>query len=108
MPDRHFPVRPDLDQLRHQAKDLLRAIRAADPAALAELRTHHPDAIDPARAKLADAQLALARAYGVSSWPRLVQACRIVDAIWRDDRASVRALVTENPRLLHEMARGTQ
>ena len=24
---RHFPVRPNLDQLRNQAKDLLRAIR---------------------------------------------------------------------------------
>jgi ankyrin repeat protein len=25
MPDRHFPVRPNLEQLKHQAKDLLRA-----------------------------------------------------------------------------------
>ena len=28
--DRHFPVRPNLDQLKHQAKDLLRAIRQGD------------------------------------------------------------------------------
>jgi len=29
--DRHFPVRPNLDQLKHQAKDLLRAIRQVIP-----------------------------------------------------------------------------
>jgi hypothetical protein len=40
--DRHFPVRPNLDQLKHQAKDLLRAIRQGDAAAIAELRKHHP------------------------------------------------------------------
>jgi hypothetical protein len=104
MPDRHLPVRPDLDQLRHQAKDLLRAIRRDDPAALAELRKHHPEPIAPASAKLADAQLVLARAYGAPSWTRLAQACRLVDAIWRDDIDTVRALVTANPQLLHENA----
>ncbi len=30
MPVRHLPVRPDLDQLKHQAKDLLRAIHRGD------------------------------------------------------------------------------
>ena len=63
--DRHFPVRPNLDQLKHQAKDLLRAIRQGDPAAIAELRKHHPKpGTEPADAKLADAQAALARSYG--------------------------------------------
>ena len=33
--DRHFPVRPNLEQLKHQAKDLLRAIRDGDAAARA-------------------------------------------------------------------------
>ena len=36
MSDRRLPVRPDLKQLKHQAKDLLRAVRRGDPAALAE------------------------------------------------------------------------
>lgn len=103
---RHFPVRPNLDQLRNQAKDLLRAIRDNDPDAVAELREHHPKAIDPLVAKLADAQLVLARAYGLPSWPRLVVACRMTDAIWRGDVETVRELVTKNPRLLHEAARG--
>jgi hypothetical protein len=113
--DRHFPVRPNLDQLKHQAKDLLRAIRQGDPAAIAELRKHHPKqgtkTMDPASAKLAevklaDAQAALARSYGLASWPRLVTACSITDAIWRGDVEAVRALVLKDPRLLHESARG--
>lgn len=61
MPNRQLPVRPDLEQLRHQAKDLLRAIRRRDPAAIAELEQYHPKTLDPGIAKLADAQLVLAR-----------------------------------------------
>jgi Ankyrin repeat len=106
MTTRHFPVRPNLDQLKHQAKDSLRAIRQGDPAAVAELREHHPNQIDPTQAKLADAQLALARTYGLPSWPRLVVACHMTDAIWRGDAEAVRELVLKDPRLLHEAARG--
>ena len=108
MPDRHLPVRPDVDQLRHQAKDLLRAVRRGDPDATAELRRNHPEPIDPSSAQLADAQLALARSYGVPSWPRLVAACRMTDAIWRDDADAVRELVLHDPTLLHEDARGVK
>lgn len=105
MPSRHLPVRPDLDQLRHQAKDLLRAIRAGDTAAVAELKEHHPDTIDPSSAKLAHAQLVLARSYGAPGWNRLVQSAKLIDAIWEDDIDAVRALVTSNPHLIHEDAR---
>ena len=35
--DRHRPVRPDLDQLKHQAKNLLRAIGRGDAEALTAL-----------------------------------------------------------------------
>lgn len=108
MPDRHFPVRPDLEQLRHQAKDLLRAIRRGDPSAVAELQKHHPEQVDPEDAKLANAQLALARSYGLPSWPRLVLACRMTDAIWRDDVDTIRELVLKHPQLLHEDARGVK
>lgn len=104
--DRHFPVRPNLEQLKHQAKDFLRAIRRRDPAAIAEFRKHHPKSMDPGEAKLADAQAALARSYGLPSWPRLVTACRMTDAIWRGDSEAVRELVRKDPRLLHQAARG--
>ena len=102
MPARRLPVRPDLDQLRHQAKDLLRGIHAGDPSPLADLREFHPEQIGPADAQLADAQLVLARSYEAASWPRLVQACELVDAIWRDDVGGVRELVTKHPALMVE------
>lgn len=108
MADRHFPVRPNLEQLRHQAKDLLKAVRAGDSTALDEVRRNHPSPPKPESAKLADAQLALARSYGIPSWPRLVLACRLTDAIWRDDVDAVRELVLKNPALLHEDARGVK
>lgn len=108
MAGRHFPVRPNLDQLRHQAKELLSDLRRGDPAALAEMREHHPEATAAAELKLADAQFALARSYGIASWPRLLLACRMTDAIWRDDPDVVRDLVRKHPRLLHEPARGTK
>jgi Ankyrin repeat len=108
MPSRHFPVRPNLDQLRHQAKDLLRFIRRNDPEAVAELRAFHPNPPEPASVRLADAQLTLARSYGLPSWPRLVAACKMTDAICRGDLATVRSLVLRDPRLLTEDARGVK
>jgi hypothetical protein len=105
---RNLPVFPNLEQLRHQAKDLLRAIRRGEAAALEDLATYHPEQLEPAAAKLADAQLALARSYGVPSWPRLVIACKMTHAIWRDDIDTVRTLVRKRPELVREHARGTQ
>jgi hypothetical protein len=108
MSDRHLPVRPNLDQLRHQAKDLLDQIRRGDSTALAELSKHQSPGVEPNTAKLAHAQHTLARSYGVASWPRLVLACRLIDAIWRDDVDAVCQLVAKHPTLVHEMANGTQ
>ena len=101
---RRLPLRPDLEQLKHQAKELLRAVHEGDPAAIAEFQRHHPELADPAGAKLADAQLVLARSYEAPSWPRLAQACHLIDAIWRDDVDAIHDLVLKNPHLLHEEA----
>src|SRR5690348_16442064 len=108
MADRHLPVRPNLDQLRHQAKDLLKAIRSGDSSAIADLKKYHPEQIEADSAKLADVQLVLARSYGVPSWARLVQACQLIDAIWRDDVVDVHRMLLKHPRLIKEMARGTE
>ncbi|HET9192128.1 MAG TPA: hypothetical protein VFO21_04575 [Vicinamibacterales bacterium] len=102
MPVRRLPVRPNLEQLHRQTKEFLRAIHAGDENAIAELREHHPESIDPAAAKLADAHLAVARSYGTSSWTRLVQAVQLAEAIWRDDPDTVRELVTRHPALIQE------
>ena len=104
MSQARLPVSYDLGQLKHQAKDLLRAMHRAEPRALAELREHHPKPPAPEQAKLADAQLVLARHYGAPSWPRLVQSCRLLDAIWSDDVDAIRELVRKHPNLLHENA----
>ena len=107
-PKRQIPVRPNLDQLRRQAKELLRSIRRGDPEAVAELRQYHPETIEPAAATLMDAQLVLARSYGIPSWPRLVTACQMTHAIWEDDLETVRKLVRRDPELLVEDALGVK
>ena len=61
-----LPEHPDLEQLRRQAKELLRAARTSDRASLQRL-----SAVS-APLTLAGAQLAVARGYGQSSWPALV------------------------------------
>jgi hypothetical protein len=71
MPDSappRLPDRPSLEQLRKQAKDLLRAWREGDASAVARIRAHKPPAAEPI---LADAQYAVAREYGFESWPKL-------------------------------------
>ena len=66
----------NLEQQKKQARELLRAIRAGDLAALERLR-HHPRwaAVSEIRARqlvaLHDAQYALAREQGSSSWTKL-------------------------------------
>src|SRR5439155_1730772 len=87
MSDRHLPVRPNLVQLKHQAKDLLRDMKPERPAA-----------------KLADAQFELARSYGLASWPRLVLARRTADATRPADERTVRDRETKQPPPAHEIA----
>jgi len=63
----------NLEQQHKLAKDLIRAARTGDEAALARIRTVRSDAASPLRSlTLADAQLAIAREAGFDSWPRLV------------------------------------
>jgi hypothetical protein len=60
-----LPDRPDLDQLRRQARELHRGALDGDARALGRLR----DVSD--KVTLSAAQLATARDYGFPSWPRL-------------------------------------
>ena len=60
--------RPDLRQLRIQAKELVRAVRAADPSALARVV---PFFRSSPEFTLVNAQLVIARENGFDSWPRL-------------------------------------
>lgn len=103
MPDYDIPIRPDLDQLRRKAKELLAAFRAGDTDAVARFNLHLPGA-DPAAVKLADAQHVIARINSAPNWARVVQACQLTRAIRDDDLATVRQLIAEHPNLLHEPA----
>lgn len=69
---RALPPRPSLEFERKEAKALLRRLRAGDADSIERVRARHP-AFDPPHAKLADAQLTIAREYGFASWPRLVR-----------------------------------
>jgi hypothetical protein len=66
-----------LAQERRRAKDLLKAVRSGDSAAIARLRSQHPRlaALLPGKlaadVQLSDAQLVIAREYGFASWPSL-------------------------------------
>jgi hypothetical protein len=64
-----LPNRPSLEQLRKQAKELLRQLRNGDLAAIDRLRKHKPNI---SVLKLADAHFVLAREYGFESWSKLV------------------------------------
>ena len=84
------------------SKRSLRAIRRGDAQAIAELNAFHPLCKQDGN-QLADAQHALARSYGAASWPRLVQSCNLIAAIWQDDLEPC-ATWSPKPNLLHENA----
>jgi ankyrin repeat protein len=106
LPTRKLPVAPDLAQLKHQAKELLKAFRAGDPAVRSEVATFFRDA-DPETFALHDAQLALARSYGYDSWPKLkavvdgVTVQRLLEAVRANDAAAVTSVLKIRPELVN-------
>jgi ankyrin repeat protein len=113
-----MPDRPNLDQLKNQAKDLLKGHKAGDLEALQRIQANHPrlagspaHQIQASRFTLSGAQLVLAREYGFSSWPKLKAhveslspgADDLVDqfkhAIRADDAAGARHLLEAHPML---------
>ncbi|MGP8001420.1 MAG: hypothetical protein ACLPKI_29465 [Streptosporangiaceae bacterium] len=91
MPD--LPARPDLDQLRHQAKDLLHAARGGDADAAGRIHA----AAD--RLILSSAQLTLAREYGFASWARLRLEVERRYALNHRDPSRLTRLLAEHPGL---------
>jgi len=70
-----LPARPSLQQLRKQAKELLRAYRTGDTAVVEQFRARIPRLADPGQPDemiLADAQFVLAREHGFENWAELV------------------------------------
>jgi ankyrin repeat protein len=83
-----LPARPNLDQLRAQAKTLLSSFRSGDAAAVSRFTSSLPALSGQssgvaAKSPLAlhDAQSVLAREYGFKSWPDLVHEVERIRAL---------------------------
>ena len=115
MAERALPVRPDLDQYKKQAKELLKGARAGEAAAMRRFTANHPrfaktspDSQTGEALTLADAHLVIAREHGIESWPRFVHEIevRLGDeaprAIWQ---AAERALQNGDADVLARLLR---
>jgi ubiquinone/menaquinone biosynthesis C-methylase UbiE len=69
-PLRQWPDRPNLAQIKRQAKELHKAFLAGEAAAVAEI-DHYEHEPGPTSFALNDAQRVLARSYGFASWSKL-------------------------------------
>ena len=132
MPTKQLPANPNLDHLKHQAKDLLRQHALREPSSAQRLREFHPglrratdQEIFSTHLTLSDAQLAIAREYGFASWDRLKHHIekpglsdnlalphheriedpgfrRAVNLIDSGDISGLSLLLKENPSLIHQ------
>lgn len=80
MPDRELPARPNLEQYKKQAKDLVQNHGLGVPDALERVGRCHPRLhslpkpdIHRAPFSLTDAQLVIAREHGFESWPKFAK-----------------------------------
>jgi hypothetical protein len=111
VPTRALPDKPSLAQLKKQAKELLKAYRAGEVAAVAEIERfeREPDAAEFA---LAGAQRVLARSYGFASWAKLkehvegVNVAAFARAVEAGDIATVRKLAQARPELVNTQGAG--
>jgi hypothetical protein len=77
MTAKQLPPRPNLDQLKRQAKDLLQSARRHEPGARARFRalpalaTAPEETLERATLALHDAQSVIAREHGFDSWKAL-------------------------------------
>jgi ankyrin repeat protein len=108
-PTRTLPDKPSLAQLRKQAKELRKAYRVGNDAAVAEVERFERSP-DPAHFALADAQRVLARSFGFSSWPALknhvegVNFEALLAAVEAGDVAAVRRIAKARPDLIDQHA----
>jgi len=86
MDAKELPARPNLEQYKKQAKDLVKQFKsfrdgkAVDPEVFQRVKKHHPRLqklseadIRNAKFALADAQLVIVREYGFESWPKFAK-----------------------------------
>ena len=104
LPTRRMREHPDPEQLKRQAKELLRGFIAGQAEAVAEVNAHYRGA-DASKFALHDAQLVIARSYGFESWPKLkayvdgVTVQRLADAVREDHLEQAHAMLQARPEL---------
>ena len=104
-PTRDMRENADLDQLEHQAEELVDAYRSSSPEAIAEVTAYHRTATPDTFARH-DAQFVLARSYGFESWAKLkaavggVTAAKLHEAAESGDLTKARELLTRRPEIV--------
>jgi dienelactone hydrolase len=85
--DKSIPARPNLEQYRKQAKELVRERGRLLPQALERIRRHHPrlrelndSQLRAAAFTLSDAQLVLAREHACKTWPEFMRHVRSAES----------------------------
>jgi ankyrin repeat protein len=123
MDAKQLPARPNLEQFRKQAKELLKGRKSPD--VIQRIRKFHPRLKEPTEAQiekfsLADAQCVIAREHAFESWPKFIkhieeiargnsavsQFEQAADAIVTGDLPALRRLLGKNPELVQ--ARSTR
>src|SRR5580658_7832157 len=68
-----LPPRPNLEQLKKQAKAILKGYKEAVPEIVGRFRGYHPRWTESTRSRftLSDAQTVIAREHGFDSWSKL-------------------------------------
>ena len=107
-----LPARPNLEQLKKQAKALQKSFNSGEAAARRKVEQLLPKRSVRARGKirLVDAQLAIAREYGFVNWPGLKQRVErltvenapldvLIQAVLANDSNGARKVLTEHPGL---------
>jgi ankyrin repeat protein len=118
MDAKQLPARPNLEQFRKQAKDLLKECKSID--AIQRIKRFHPrlrelteSQIANAKFSLADAQWVIAREYAFESWPKFVKHIQemtragspvsifemAADAIVSGDLTTLKTLLRQHPEL---------
>src|SRR4029077_19093650 len=119
-----LPPRPNLEQYKKQAKELLKACRSGDPEAIQRIRKFHSrfsglsdSGLRSAKSALADAQLVIAREHGFESCPRFASRIDVINseiaalanplaafieaATWHGSLETAEAILAAHPEIAH-------
>jgi ankyrin repeat protein len=122
MNTKHLPARPNLEQYKKQAKELLKAYRSADVETIRRVKRSHPrfeklsePGFEISKFALADAQLVIAREHGFESWPKFTKRIEVMNseiaalanplaafieaAIWHGTLEAAETILAEHPEI---------